>query len=105
MPHIKQGKLRPLAVGSAKRVAALPDLPTVAEAGVPGFETSQWYGILAPAGTPDAIVRKMANEVNRILKTPESWSGSPPTAPFRKGRHRRNSRNSSRASRSVGAAS
>ena len=71
MPHIKQGKLRPLAVGSAKRVAALPDLPTVAEAGVPGFETSQWYGILAPAGTPDAIVRKLANEVNRILKTPE----------------------------------
>ena len=71
MPHIKQGKLRPLAVGSAKRIAALPDVPTVAEAGVPGFETSQWYGILAPAGTPDAIVRKLANEVNRILKTPE----------------------------------
>jgi len=71
MPHIKQGKLRPLAVGSAKRIAALPDVPTVAEAGVPGFETSQWYGILAPAGTPDAIVRKLSAEVNRILKTPE----------------------------------
>jgi tripartite-type tricarboxylate transporter receptor subunit TctC len=71
MPHIKQGKLRPLAVGSAKRIAALPDVPTVAEAGVPGFETSQWYGILAPAGTPDAIVRKLATEINRILRTPE----------------------------------
>jgi len=71
MPHIKQGKLRPIAVGSAKRISALPDVPTVAQTGVTGFETSQWYGILAPAGTPDAIVRKLANEVNRILKTPE----------------------------------
>jgi len=71
IPHIKQGKLRPLAVGSAKRIAALPDVPTVAESGLPGFETSQWYGILAPAGTPDAIVRKLSAEINRILKTPE----------------------------------
>jgi tripartite-type tricarboxylate transporter receptor subunit TctC len=71
MQHIKQGKLRPLAVGSGKRVAALPDVPTVAEAGVPGFETSQWYGILAPAGTPDAVVRKLNAEINRILKSPE----------------------------------
>jgi len=71
MPHIKQGKLRPIAVGSAKRIAALPDVPTVAEAGIAGFETSQWYGILAPPGTPDAIVRKLAAEINRILKTPE----------------------------------
>jgi len=71
MPHIKQGKLRPIAVGSAKRIPALPDVPTVAEAGIAGFETSQWYGILAPAGTPDAIVRKLATEINRILKTQE----------------------------------
>jgi tripartite-type tricarboxylate transporter receptor subunit TctC len=71
MPHIKQGKLRPIAVGSAKRIAALPDVPTVAESGIAGFETSQWYGILAPAGTPDAIVRKLSAEINRILKTQE----------------------------------
>ena len=69
MPHIKQGKLRAIAVGSAKRIPALPDVPTVAEAGIAGFETSQWYGILAPAGTPDAIVRKLSAEINRILKT------------------------------------
>lgn len=71
IPHIKQGKLRPIAVGGAKRIAALPDVPTVAEAGIPGFETSQWYGILAPAGTPDAIVRKLSAEINRILKSPD----------------------------------
>ena len=71
IPHIRQGKLRPIAVGSAKRIPALPDVPTVAESGVAGFETSQWYGILAPAGTPDAIVRKLSAEVNRILKSPE----------------------------------
>src|SRR5678815_3802827 len=71
MPHIKQGKLRAIAVGSAKRIPALPDVPTVAEAGIAGFETSQWYGILAPAGTPDAIVRKLSAEINRILKTQE----------------------------------
>lgn len=71
IPHIKQGKLRPIAVGSATRVAALPDVPTVAESGLKGFETSQWYGIMAPAGTPDAIVRKLSAELNRILKSPE----------------------------------
>ncbi|MEO8753672.1 MAG: tripartite tricarboxylate transporter substrate binding protein [Casimicrobiaceae bacterium] len=71
LPHIKQGKLRPLAVGDAKRVAALPDVPTVAESGYKGFETSQWYGIMAPAGTPDAIVRKLSAEINRILKSPD----------------------------------
>ena len=71
IPHIKQGKLRPIAVGSATRIAALPDVPTVAESGLKGFETSQWYGIMAPAGTPDAIVRKLSAEINRILKSPE----------------------------------
>ena len=71
MPHIKQGKLRPLAVGGAKRVPALPDVPTVAESGLAGFETSQWYGILAPAGTPDAIVRKLSTEIARIVKMPD----------------------------------
>jgi len=71
MPFIKDGKLRALAVGSAKRIPSLPDVPTVAESGYPGFETSQWYGILAPAKTPDAIVEKLSTEINRILKLPE----------------------------------
>ena len=71
MPFIKEGKLRAIAVGSAKRIPSLPDVPAVAESGYPGFETSQWYGILAPAGTPDAVVQKLSTEINRILKTPE----------------------------------
>ena len=71
IPHIKSGKLRPIAVGGAKRIDALPDLPTVSESGLKGFETSQWYGILAPAGTPNAIVQKLSLEINRILKQPD----------------------------------
>ncbi len=71
LPHIKSGKLRPLAVGSAKRVPSLPDVPTVAESGYPGFETSQWYGILAPAKTPAPLIAKLSAEINRILKLPD----------------------------------
>ena len=66
---IRQGKLRALAVGSARRLASLPDVPTVAESGLKGFETSQWYGLLAPAKTPDAVVRKLSTEVARGLKS------------------------------------
>jgi tripartite-type tricarboxylate transporter receptor subunit TctC len=85
MPFIKEGKLRALAVGSARRIPSLPDVPTVAESGYPGFETSQWYGILAPAKTPDAIVEKLSAEINRILKLPDvvarlSTDGSVPQA-------------------------
>jgi tripartite-type tricarboxylate transporter receptor subunit TctC len=71
VPHIKAGKLRALAVGSSKRIAALPDVPTVAESGFKGFETSQWYGIMVPAGTPEPIVKKLSAEINRILKLPD----------------------------------
>ena len=56
LPHVKSGKLRAIAVGTPQRVAALPDVATVAQQGYPGFETSQWYGIIVPAKTPDAIV-------------------------------------------------
>jgi tripartite-type tricarboxylate transporter receptor subunit TctC len=71
LPHIKQGKLRALAVGSAKRTDALPDVPTVAESGYAGFETSQWYGLLAPAKTPKAVVDKLSAEVAKALRQPD----------------------------------
>ena len=69
LSHIKTGKLRALAVGTAKRLPLLPDTPTVAEMGHPGFETSQWYGILAPAGTPKDIVKKLQEESLKALKS------------------------------------
>jgi tripartite-type tricarboxylate transporter receptor subunit TctC len=69
MPHIKSGKLRPIAVGTPERIPALPDVPTVAELGYPGFETSQWYGIVGPAGLPKSVVDKLSVEINKALKT------------------------------------
>lgn len=68
IPHIKAGKVKAIAVGSLERVPALPGVGTVAEQGYPGFETSQWYGLLVPAGTPKAIVDKLAVEATRALK-------------------------------------
>lgn len=70
-PHVKGGRMRALAVSSAKRVAAAPEIPTVAESGLPGFETGSWQGMLAPAGTPRDIVLKLNAEIRRILGTPE----------------------------------
>jgi tripartite-type tricarboxylate transporter receptor subunit TctC len=72
LPHIRSGKLRALAVTTAERAPALPDLPTMQEAGVPGFESSSWFGLLAPAGTPRPIVVKINEEVARWLATPEA---------------------------------
>ena len=69
MPHVKSGKLRVIAVGSPKRLQSLPEAPTVAEQGYPGFETSQWYGLSAPAKTPPAIVKRLAEEVARAVKS------------------------------------
>ena len=69
LPHIKAGKLRAIAVGTPQRVAVLPDVGTVAEQGFPGFETSQWYGIIAPARTPDAVVRRLSEAAARAVKT------------------------------------
>ena len=68
LPHVRSGKLRAIAVGSAERVALLPEVGTVAEQGYPGFETSQWYGLLVRAGTPKAIVDRIAAEATRALK-------------------------------------
>ena len=69
---IKAGKLRAIAVTSTARAAALPDVPTIAESGYPGFEASSWFGLLAPAGTPPAVVAKLNAEGNRWLATPEA---------------------------------
>ncbi len=69
LPHIKSGKLRAIAVGTPQRLPALPDVPTVAEMGHKGFETSQWYGILAPAGTPREIVKRLQEESLKALRS------------------------------------
>ena len=69
LQHIKSGKLRAIAVGTAQRLPALPDVPTVAEMGFKDFETSQWYGMLAPAGTPPEIVNRLQQESLKALKS------------------------------------
>lgn len=71
LPHIKSGRLRALAVSSPTRIAALPDVPTVAESGYPGFEADQWYGIVAPAGTPEDVVARLNAAINKALASPE----------------------------------
>jgi len=71
LPHIQAGRMRVLAVAGAKRSPALAEVPTVSEAGIPGFEASTWYALLAPAHTSRAIVAKLNNEVVRILRQPE----------------------------------
>jgi len=69
VPHMKSGRMRALAVSGAKRSSAAPEVPTVAESGVPGYEFDVWYGMLFPAGTPRAIVGKVNAEINRVLKS------------------------------------
>ncbi|MBC8023143.1 MAG: tripartite tricarboxylate transporter substrate binding protein [Burkholderiales bacterium] len=70
-PFVKDGKLKALAISSAKRFSAAPDIPTVAELGMPGFETGSWQGIVAPAGTPPEVVNRLHATVTAILSTPE----------------------------------
>ena len=71
LPHIRSGRLRALAVSSAQRLPALREVPTVAESGYPGFEADQWYGIVAPAGTPVAMVMRLNAEINKALALPD----------------------------------
>ena len=71
MPHVRSGRLRVLAVSTAKRSPQMPDLPTIAESGVPGYDVTPWYGILGPARLPPAIVAKWNKEVARIVVLPE----------------------------------
>jgi tripartite-type tricarboxylate transporter receptor subunit TctC len=72
LPQVKAGRLRALAVTSARRVGALPDVPTIAEAGVPGYEYLAWSGVAAPAGTPPPIVARLNREIAGMLRTPEA---------------------------------
>ena len=72
LPQIKAGRLRALGVTSAQRAPALPDVPTIAESGLPGYEASSWFGLLAPAGTPHDVVAKVNGEVARWLASPEA---------------------------------
>ena len=70
VPQVKAGKIRALGVTTAKRSALVPDLPTIAEAGLPGYEANNWYGLLAPAKTPAAIVERLNREVVKVLNMP-----------------------------------
>jgi tripartite-type tricarboxylate transporter receptor subunit TctC len=72
LPHIKSGKIRPLAVATAKRSSALPEVPTLAESGLAGFDIASWFGLMAPAGTPPDIIQKAQAEVMKMLAAPET---------------------------------
>jgi tripartite-type tricarboxylate transporter receptor subunit TctC len=71
MPQIRSGRVRALGVTSAKRIASAPDIPTIGEAGVPGYESLQWYGLLAPAGTPKEILARLHKESVAVLRSPD----------------------------------
>jgi len=71
LPHVKSGKLRPLAVATARRSVALPDVPTIAESALPGFEVTTWFGALAPAKTPPDVVARLNAEMVKILAMPD----------------------------------
>ncbi len=71
LPHIKTGRLRGLAVTTAKRSAVVPDLPTIAESGVPGYDTSTWYSVVVPAGTPRAVISKLHADMTQSLQLPD----------------------------------
>src|SRR5690606_13817519 len=71
LPYITSGKVRALAVTPAKRSIALPDVPTLSESGLTGFDIGTWFGMMAPAGTPPAIIEQLQTEISRILTTPE----------------------------------
>jgi tripartite-type tricarboxylate transporter receptor subunit TctC len=70
-PHVKSGKLKAIGMGNATRWAGAPDVPTIAESGVPDFKVSGWYGVLAPAGTPPKVLERLNAEANAIIKDPE----------------------------------
>jgi len=69
LPHVRSGKLKALGVSTAQRSSAVPDIPTIAEGGLPGYEAMTWYGLLAPAGTPNDIITRLNAEVVKSLRT------------------------------------
>jgi tripartite-type tricarboxylate transporter receptor subunit TctC len=71
LPHVHTGKLKALAVATPKRAAAMPDLPTMSEAGVPGYDASSWHGVLAPAGTPKAVIAHLNGVLLQVLRNPD----------------------------------
>ena len=71
IPHIKAGRLKALGVTTSRRSAQLPDVPTIAEAGVPGYEAIVWVGLLAPLATPREIINRLNNEIVKMLRLPE----------------------------------
>jgi len=71
MPYLKAGRLRPLGVTTTTRIDALPDVPTISEAGVPGYESVQWFGMLVPAGTPRPVIDRLHQELTRALRAPD----------------------------------
>ena len=71
LPLVRSGKLRALAVGTTERLRALPDVPTVSQAGVPGYQFEAWFGVIAPAGTPVAVVERLNSEFRKVLAAPE----------------------------------
>jgi tripartite-type tricarboxylate transporter receptor subunit TctC len=72
LPHAKSGRVRPIAVGTPKRSPSLPDVPTVAESGFPGFDASLWLAIMAPAGTPPAVVDRLHKEIVAVIGSPDA---------------------------------
>jgi tripartite-type tricarboxylate transporter receptor subunit TctC len=71
LPMIRAGKVKPLGTSGLKRALALPDVPTLAESGVPGYEVNVWYGLFAPRGTPRSLIDKISTDVARIVRSPE----------------------------------
>jgi len=71
LPHVRPGRLKLLGTGGLKRVAIVPDVPTISEAGVPGYEAFNWWGIVAPAGTPAAVTKRLYGEITAIVASPE----------------------------------
>ena len=69
LPHVQSGKLRALAVTDATRSGFLPNVPTLAEAGIPGIAVSSWYGVLAPKNTPPEVVKQLAEDIDKVMKT------------------------------------
>ena len=71
LPYVKSGRMRALGVGGKQRSTIAPEIPTIAESGLPGYEMSSWFGLLAPAGTPPAVVNRLQQEIAKIFKQPE----------------------------------